>query len=333
MKSTLLNKTKQEINFNGYSYVTHLAAVGNDKMVTKEIEASPTSTYQAIYGYGVAANVQAMQALISDCPDKTKATRMAIRGVLRGNHMEELYKIRDYRNYKTDIVFGYAQAGNEDMVATMVNKDPALFEAAVQGYASVGNEALLDLIKGTHFYEEAISQAAKAGHVSLVNQLLEAVGFTEDLSSADNRERIRLLGFLNKALSGYCKGSHLEAAGDLLAKGANIQVALDALKVGGKPCLDAYIALYLATSDKTSKALLEQIQTELILDDASLSSSQVETIQKLQEEYSKSGSTLVSFLSDLSSEGVNVFEELDDYFSPKQSSKSSDKITPKSPML
>ena len=37
MKITLLNKTKQEINFNGYTYVAHLAAIGNDKMVKKEI--------------------------------------------------------------------------------------------------------------------------------------------------------------------------------------------------------------------------------------------------------------------------------------------------------
>lgn len=320
MKTTLLNKTKHEINFNGFTYAAHLAAVSNEKMVAKVIGESSIAAYQAIYGYGVAGNTKAMQALIHDCSDKAKATRMAIRGLVRGNHLEELYKIKDYRNYKVDIVFGYAQAGNEAMVATMVNKDSALFEAAVQGYASVGNEtALLDLVKGTHFYGEAISQAAKAGQVDMVNQLLQAVRFSEDLSGVEYKEKIRLLGFLNKALTGYCKGFHLEAAGDLLAKGANIQTALDTLKVGGMPCLDAYIALYIVTPSEKSEALLEQIQTELTLNDASPSSSQIEEIEKLQSEYSKSGSTLVSFLSDLSSVGVNVLEELDDYYSPKQS--------------
>lgn len=315
MKSTLLNKAKQEINFNGYTYVAHLAAVGNDKLMTKEIGESPTTASQAVYGYGVAANVKAMQALISECTDKTKATRMAVRGLVRGNHLKELYKIKEYRNYKADIVFGYAQAGNEGMVATMVNKEPALFEAAVQGYASVGNDAaLLDLVKGTQFYGEAISHAAKAGHVDLVNQLLDAVGFSEDLDSVNDKEKIRLLGFLNKALSGYCKGFHLEAAGNLLKKGANIQTALDALKVGGKPCLDAYIGLYVASPDEISQDLLDQIQTELTLDEASLSSSQVATIKKLRTDFGKSGSTVVSFLSGLPSGGLNVFEELDDYY-------------------
>lgn len=316
MKNTLMNKTKLEINFNGYSYIAHLATIGNDAMVEKEVKESLDAIYHAIYGYGVVANIEAMETLISESQDKTKATTMAVRGLVRGNHLDALYKIRDYRNNRADIVFGYAQAGNEAMVGAMVNKEPVLFEAAVKGYASVGNDtALLSLLKGTRFYGEAIFQAARAGHVHLVNQLLEIVSLSQDLSS-EYIEKIRLLGFLNKALSGYCKGFHLEASSDLLIKGANIQTALDALKVRGKPCLDAYIGLYIVTPDEKSPALLEQIQTEFNIDDASLSSDQVETIQKLQEEYRKSGATWVSFLSDLSSEGLNVFKELDDYFSP-----------------
>ncbi|MDA0778757.1 MAG: hypothetical protein O3C19_06825 [Bacteroidetes bacterium] len=305
MKHILMNKAKHEMNVNGYSYVAHFATIGNHIMVVKEIGESPATVYQAIYGYGVAANIEAMQKLISECPNKSKATKMAVRGLVRGNHMEELYKIKDYRNYKADIVFGYAQAGNEEMVATMVDNNPTLFEMAVQGYASAGNEkALLDLVKGSRFYGEAISQAATAGHVGLVNQLLEAIGLSEDLSSVGDKENIRLLGFLNKALSGYCKGFHLDAVGNLLTKGANIQTALDALKVEGMPCLDAYIGLYVATPDEKSQDLLKQIETELTLADASMSDSQVETMKKLQGEYSKSGTTFVSFLSELPSEGL-----------------------------
>ena len=326
MKNTLMNKTKLKFHFNGYAYIAHLATIGHDKMVEKGIEESPEVIYQAIYGYGVAENIKAMKTLISESQDKMKATKMAIRGLVRGHHLEELYKIKDYRNYKADIVFGYAQATNEHIVSNIVNKDPSLFKVAVQGYASVGYaRALLDLVRGTQFYGEAIFQASKAGHVGLVNQLLEEVGFREDLNSVVNKEKIRLLGFLNKALSGYCKGFHLEAAADLLTKGGNIQTALDALKVEGKPCLDSYIGLYILTPDEKSKALLEQIQTELTLNDASLSSAQMKMIKKLQGEYRRSDSSFVSFLSELSSEGLSVFEVFDDYFSPTSVSRNSSK--------
>lgn len=328
MKSKLITNMKNEINHNGYSYLAHAAAIGNDKMVIKGLKESPLAAYQAIYGYAVAGNIKSMDQLVSDCSDKTKAMKMVVRGLVRGNHLEDLYKIKSYNKYKADIVFGYAQAGRESMVAILVNREPSLFEAAVQGYASAGHaDLLIDLLEGTQFYGEAISQAAKAGHVALVNQLLAKVGFSEDLTRVSELEKIRLLGFLNKALSAYCKGHHLEAAGDLLKKGGNIQMALDALKVGGKPSLESYIGLLLATPSEKSAALLEHIKVEFALEeDTSLSSFPAEPVKRLQEEFKDSKLTLVSFLSEGSSERVNVLEVLDDYFSPKQSSPDLGKI-------
>ena len=320
MKNELMINTKNQINFNGFSYVAHLAASGNDKLVNKRIEESPGTVDQAIYGYAISAHITQMEKLISECPDKTKAMKMAVRGLVRGNYLDELYKLKDYKAYKADIVFGYAQAGNQDMVAMLVNKDPSLFESAVHGYALTGrSKPLLDLIKGTRFYGDAIYQAAKAGHVELVNQLLAEVGFTAQMvltPSTNSTEEIRLLGFLNKALSGYCKGYHLEHASNLLIKGANIQAALDELKIAGKLSLAAYMGLFIVTPELKSKSLFDQIQRELsLLDEVSLSSDQVENLKKLNKEYfSKEGLTWVAFLSDSSEAESDGFEVIDKFF-------------------
>lgn len=319
MKNKLINQVKNETNCNGYSYIAHVAAIGNHNMVLKEIAEDQTKAYQAIYGYATSANIKSMQELMDICSNKTKCIKMAIRGLVRGNHMKALYTIKNYNNYKADIVFGYAQQGKEDMVAMLVNREPSLFENAVQGYASAGHVApLLELINGTEFYGESIYQAAKAGHVELVNNILAEVGFNDELSIVSEKEKIRILGFLNKAISGYCKGFHLEEAGCLLKKGGNIQIALDALKVEGKPSLEAYIALYLVTSGEKSQALLEQMKVEFSIEDISLSPDQVDNIEKLHDEFIGSNSNMFEFISGLSSKGENILEDLDEYYNQKQ---------------
>lgn len=317
MKNELISIIKNQINVNGYSYIAHLAAISNENMVEQEIKKSPAVIYDAIYGYATVENIESMQQLIGQCSDKTKGLKMAIRGLVRGKHLDELYKIKNYREFKADIVFGHAQAGEQKMVAAMVQRDVSLFEAAIQGYGSTGRaDELLDLVKGTCFYEEALYQAAKAGHAKLVNKLLAECGLSDKAitNGLVTKEEINLFGFLNTALTGYCHGYHFEHAGNLLAKGAGQQTALDELKIDGMPSILAYSALFIATPTDTSEALLKQIQTELALLKQSLSNERVEEMRKLQTEYlSTSDLSVLAFAAELpaSARALNSLEQLD----------------------
>ncbi len=322
-KDTLIINLRNRVNFNGYSYIAYLATQNKNDLVSELTVESPEAVYQAIYGYAVVNNSTQINYFINTSIDKNRAKKMAFQGLARGNHLAELYTKEDYKSYKTDIVFGLAQAGTQQIVTALVNKEPSLLEAAVQGYACGGHSLLLlDLVKGTQFYTHAIYHAAQAGHNELVDKLLTQCGMHQKAmnTTPNTKEEIRLFGFLNTAVAGYCKGYHLDLVAHLILKGADIQTALDKLKIGNKPCLDSYFGLLIVTPQNKFELIYEQIQKELHILNTSVSPKHIDNIKTLHNEYlSASNSNLLAFLSDNPViKDTNILEQLDGYYIRKQ---------------
>ena len=240
-------------------------------------------------------------------------------GLAQGGHLSELHKIAELSNYKGELIIGYALAGNVKQVATLANRSPEHFNLAIKGYALAGHQtALLELVAGTRFYGDAIFYAAKAGHVRLVEKILEQAGvhLAGENQQITKSEQVRQQGFINQAITGYCQGLHLVAAADLLADGGNIQTALDGLKFKGQPDLAAYSLLLMTVADDdVYQALLQAIKQEFaILPSLALSDSQIEDIASLRLAYQQQDtSSLLGFLTEqLSEPSAQVaFELLD----------------------
>ena len=327
-QKTLLDFIKTKINLNGFSYLSHMATSEYDNSVSLWLQENKADAPKAVYGYAVSGNIENMNKLLETYPDDKKLIGQAIRGLARSNLMDHLHAIDGYRAYNKYIVLGLAEGGHFKSVARIVNRHTDLFNLQAQGYANGGHqEELLSLIEGTRFHGDAVFHAAKAGHVQLVGVILEQFSVEEDtvLGVPSSKAEITMLAGLNRALEGFCKGYHYEAAHQLLLKGANIQTALDGLKINGQPNIIAYASLLITAPDELYDSIFDAIQTEFSLSKLTLSDEQIKDIHDLRNAYQEMFVDLLSLLTNLSGKKIsfNDFEKLDRYydFEAKESGK------------
>lgn len=144
--------------------------------LSDKISAYGKRNEELCYGLAFSNNVEQVKDLLEHCPSEEKklCTAHAIRGFARAGNFAAIHEIPNYRDYEAERILGLAQAGNKELVSKALDKNIALFDCAVRGYAE-GNheEALKALIKGTCYYRQAIEYATQAGQYSLVNSLLE----------------------------------------------------------------------------------------------------------------------------------------------------------------
>lgn len=293
-----------------------MATLQNNDIVTLESRDNQMDVAEAIYGYAFSGNFDAMTILLKDYSHDKLVISQAIRGLARGNYLDQLKTIGNYRAYKAYIVLGLAEGGHFKLVASIVNRNIDLFSKLVQGYANGGHQKeLLDLIEGTRFHGDATFHAAKAGHVQLVDAILKKLGIMEDtvLSVPSSQTEITMLAGLNRAVDGFCKGCHFEAVHQLLMKGANIQTALDSLKTNNQPNIVAYTALLVTASDDLYYIIFKAIQNECILSELTFSEKQIDKIKALNVEYNKKSTDLISFLTSYSDKTTssNDFDKLE----------------------
>ena len=280
----LLQSLVYKLNYQGLSYIVYLAMQGNDKKIVPYLTDSHSKHfYDAIYGYACIDNQPRVKQLIAKAKDRYQAIKRAVNGYARFDHHSSLETLPSLSVYKSQLIQAYAIAGKQDLVASMVNQNMTLFHQAIIGYSMGGHrDFLLDLLKGTNLYSNAIYYAAKSGNKALVTDLhlvcgIEKNEIIEPLLS--NKESIQKFYFLNQAISGYCSGGHLKAVAELLARGGDKLSALDALKEQSMPNINLYSCL-LAMIDNDD--LFANIKN-LIDEEFELASAEMPNINTWQE--------------------------------------------------
>lgn len=264
----VINFFSEGLNSNGLHLMSYLASQGNNEAVQKLVHMGQKPE-EALYGYALAGDeAQVAKILASiDASDKdtfSLCTGQLIKGYARGGHFKPIYALSNYKDYSSDFVVGIAQAGNRDSVTGLLDRNIGLFKNAVEGYASANQGDLLSkLIKGTSYYPTAIYHAARAGHSTLVTNLLQQCCISlyervapslsgEDSDLPASFMEINSYSFLNKAMEGYMAGLHFSNAIALLARGASIRLCIAALTDShGLPSKELYLA-FLAHIDEAS---------------------------------------------------------------------------------
>lgn len=259
---------EQEVN--GKNLVSYLAEQGNDNAVQKLI-ALGGKLEDAVYGYALAGNTEQLAKLLEICPTSQLAVCMGkmVRGFARANLFDEVYAIKEYRQYKNDMLIGLAQSGNQVKVTSLLDRDISLFAQVVEGYAS-GNQGqlLTKLIKGTSYYPLAIYHAARSAHTDLVNDLLGQCGINSDYRfngvTSPSSKDINAYALLNWALKGYVVGRHFKDAVKLLERGASVtQCVLDLKDVNGLPSHELYFAFLAHINEPALRGMvLNQMMTQ-----------------------------------------------------------------------
>ena len=251
---------------NNLSLVSYLAKNGCDSAVTQALKVGG-KIEDAMYGYALAGNKAKVKGLIDSANDEARPTLLgsAIRGFAATGDSISIQGIEGYKAYKAQRVLGMAEAGKKDEVIAALDKNPALFPYAVEGYATSNHgEHLKKLIKGTRFYPLAIYHAARAGNNDLVDGLLKEQGVSKDYivsalsSSLSSAENTNAFALLNQAIRGYTAGHHFTEAALLLSRGASISQCIGELKSPeGSVSIELIFALLAHIND-------ERIRTNLV---------------------------------------------------------------------
>lgn len=221
------------LNFqlNSENLVTKLAH-GDFTAVVDQLTKEGGSEKDATYGFAWGGHDKEVETLIVN----KDLIPFAVAGYCRGGFNDKAnFLIASYPDIeektKMHAVYGHAQAGNSGQVLSALRSSSKYLLMAILGAASTNQkELLMGLLNGTIYYPDAIEEAAKNGQFTLVQDLFFELGinYQQPINTVD-KNSIEKLKFLNKALSGYIKGSHFAQAGHLINLGANPSYAVHQL--------------------------------------------------------------------------------------------------------
>lgn len=251
---------------NGLTLIGYLAQTNNHVLVDK-LAVNSADIAQAVFGYALAGNNTQVSAWLVKFPQYSGS---AVSGYARAGDWLNLDIIDPAGNYQVDRVFGLAQSGNKQLVASILDNNITLLPQAINGYATCNHVDLItQLIAGTNCYPLAIYYAARSGHTMLVAQLLLQCGITPDVevvpstdydNSKDNRDNTNAYYLLNYAAKGYAAGRHFAAAGLMLDKGCSAAQCITELKdAQGAPSALLCSLLLATTQDPAAKSQLLDI--------------------------------------------------------------------------
>ncbi len=278
---------------NGMNLTSYLAEQGDDKAVQKLI-ALGGKLEDAVYGYAMAGNKEQLIDLLETCPQSQHAACIGkmVRGFARTGRFDEIYEVKDFRQYKDDLLIGLAQSGNQTKVTPLLDRDITLFAKVVEGYASCNQSQLLTkLIKGTSYYSLAIYHSTRSGHTELVKDLLGQCGidpdyrFNNSTSPAPTTIKdINAYALLNSALKGYVAGRHFNEAVKLLERGASItQCVLDLKETNGLPSHELYFAFLAHVKDSALRetVLNKMVNQATVMESLKITQANKEKLEKI----------------------------------------------------
>lgn len=235
----------------------------------------------AVYGFACASNIEKVNQSLSKevpLPEKSNFISAAVNGYAFSDNKKQIYSLTNYRDYQSERAYGVSQAGRTAELNILLHHNRSLFSEAVRGYASTNQaEKLMPLIAGTNQYPIAIRAAAKNGHASLVNSILDR-------------------HLLDHATQSYCQGHHFEHAANLLERGANSTLALANLVDTHKQPNKAFYLMLLVhindttCFDKTIKSINLQAQSSPSLE---ISQQDISDISKIKSHMQENNCTFL----------------------------------------
>ena len=289
-KVSIIQSAFLEQEVNGKNLISYMAEQENDNAVQKLI-ALGGKLEDAAYGYAMAGNKEQLAKLLELCPISQLAVCMGkiVRGFARAGLFDEIYAIKEYRQYKNDMLIGLAQSGNQVKVTSFLDRDITLFAQVVEGYASCNQGQLLTkLIKGTSYYPVAIYHAARSAHTDLVNDLLGQCGINSDYrfngATSPSSKDINAYALLNWALKGYVTGRHFDDAVKLLERGASVtQCVLDLKDMQGRPSHELYFAFLAHVNAPALRAMVlnKMMNQATVMESLEMTAANQETLEKV----------------------------------------------------
>ncbi len=194
---------------------------GHDDQVELELKVNGADINAAVEGYARGGHVTAVNKLLARGASKDSA----VLGYARSGHFREVRKLLEMGASKDCAVRGYAQGGHYDAVDALLFVRGVDINAAVMGYAEVGDSrrVWMLLAQGADI-NAAVMGYAEVGNVTEVNKL-----FTPNENVPIDRANLDV----NVAVQGYARGGHIAQVNALLRQGASKDSAVHGYARGG----------------------------------------------------------------------------------------------------
>lgn len=272
-----------------------------------------------IYGAALANNTELIKKYLGEHPSESYISS-AIRGYSRAGNFNAIYKLPGYKNHLDERILGASQGGFSKQIESWLLKDYGLLSAAVKGYVDATDYTpLLNILKGTSLYPQAIYFAARSGCTSLVDILLAECGVKKDtkypLHSDKTQVQLSARSYLNQAANGYVAGNHYQEAAKMLEAGADISLCVS--EIGTYSNLEPFLALYCAINEgETEKSLLETIELRLSIDDKKIPPETLKITLEVKELMSKQGINYIAAKNKLEHNTTNHLLETEEVTLP-----------------
>jgi hypothetical protein len=221
----------------------------------------------AVYGFAYGGHTDKVTTMITSNP---KLSLAAAQGFARAKNTKEIEKLLTSEELKSGILFGHAQAGNEDQIRRALNsrEGSRYLPVVIRGLASTGQSALLlELVSGTKYYSLALKTAAKAGHKALVELLLTQLSINlHELEGSKAPINKDISPYLKAVLEGYSEGRHFDEAIWMMELGVSAMSCLSALSPKGSPDkTDADLLISQVKNPELKDTLLKLIKRQFPL--------------------------------------------------------------------
>jgi hypothetical protein len=265
------------IQSDGYGYQSMLAKEGEYEVLDRLHRENNLDLSQILYGCAVRGDIDKIEAWQ---PSKDEYLPDIIRGLARGQHIatiDLLYSVKEQREHLGHQIHGYAQAGVANSWE-LTRTNPHHFRAYVQGLAEGGHDILLDVIRNTAFYGEAVFHAACQNHKTLVDRVI-------DQAKTFPKRKSIIKELLNQAVRGYCQGMHYQHVSEMIHQGVDLSAVHQGLMINAMPNPLCYMGMLAIYNEENFRDFLDHSTVTLDLAGKKLPDDYLE----LRKEYQKFG--------------------------------------------